>query len=170
MITLLLLNLAFMSWIIIHTTHMEKRLMSQIDDLRQGEADLKQAISDAGDRVVAKLDALQAKLDNAALTQPQQEDLTSDIQALKDDVSALAKIGADAAPAPATVPVAVGDTIGVPTDPTDPESPVVDHTVTNIGADGSITAEPATDASSGQDSSATQTETPAETPTETPAT
>ena len=142
MITLLLLNLAFMGWVIIHTTHMEIRIMTQIDDLRQGEADLKQAIADAGDRVAAKLDAFQQKLADQPLTAPAQEDLSADIQSLKDDVAALAQIGASAAPDPGTATVSVGDTVGVPTDPTDPDSPIADHTVTNIGADGTITAEP----------------------------
>lgn len=118
--------------------------MSQLDDLRQGEADVKQAISDAGGRVVAKLDAFQEKLDSQPLTAPVAEDLSADIQAMKDDVAALAKVGADAAPAtpPAAIPVAVGTVIGIPTDPADPNSPTVDHTVTDIGADGTITAEP----------------------------
>lgn len=40
--------------------------------------------------------------------------------------------------------IAVGSTVALPTDPTDPASPTVDHTVTAIAADGTISATPAT--------------------------
>ena len=157
MTVLLLLNLAFLSWVIFKITRMEIRLMSQIDDLRQGEADLKTAIGAAADRFASKLDALQEKLDNLPVSAPVAEDLTNDIQALKDDVALLNGI-APADPAPGTATVAVGDTIGIPSDPADPNSPTVDHTVTDIGADGTITATPAGDPPAGDQKPAPEDE------------
>lgn len=50
---------------------------------------------------------------------------------------------ADGTVAAPPVALAVGSTVALPTDPADPNSPTVDHTVTAITADGTISATPA---------------------------
>lgn len=71
--------------------------MATHDDLRAAEQAIKSEVAAAAERVAAKLQALQDKIDQGVPA----EDFQPDVDALNADIEDLRKVGADATPAPA---------------------------------------------------------------------